>query len=530
MIHKIRGQSPQNDQATAGRPMENLMPRNTTRRSVLRAAAGGGLGLAAGQLGFLAALPRLSAEEVRLDPAAVRFQPEIEPLVRLLERTPRERLLEEVAARLRGGLSYRELLAALMLAGVRNIQPRPHVGFRFHAVMVVNSAHLASLSSPEKDRWLPIFWALDYFKSAQSRDEREGNWTLAPVEEQAVPPAHKARQAFIDALENWDEAAADVAIAGLARTAGANEVYELLFRYGGRDFRSIGHKAIYAANSFRTLQCIGWQHAEPVLRSLAYALLATEGQDPKTGEAPADRPWRQNQELVKQIRDDWLAGRPDPAASGELLTALREASSEDASSQVVELLNRGISPYSVWDGLFSGAGELLMRRPGIIALHAATSMNAMHFAFQMVSRDQTRRLLCLQAAAFLTLFREILRAREGIALDTLEPLAPEGDAPEAVEAIFSDVRRDNLAAARKTLGYLQAQGDSQTFADAARRLVFLKGDNSHDYKFSSAVLEDYYQLAPAWRDRYLAASVFALRGSSERDSALSARTRAALDG
>jgi hypothetical protein len=34
------------------------------------------------------------------------------------------------------------VLAALLLAGVRNIQPRP-VGFKFHAVLVVNSAHLA---------------------------------------------------------------------------------------------------------------------------------------------------------------------------------------------------------------------------------------------------------------------------------------------------------------------------------------------------------------------------------------------------
>ena len=77
--------------------------------------------------------------------------------------------LEEVGDRIKRGLSYRELLAALLLAGVRNVQPRPQVGFKFHAVLVVNSAHLASLASPAEDRWLPIFWALDHFKSAQTR-------------------------------------------------------------------------------------------------------------------------------------------------------------------------------------------------------------------------------------------------------------------------------------------------------------------------------------------------------------------------
>jgi len=68
-----------------------------------------------------------------MPPQAVRFSPEIEPLVRLLEDTPRERLLEEVASRIRRGLIYREVLTALLLAGVRNIQPRP-VGFKFHSV------------------------------------------------------------------------------------------------------------------------------------------------------------------------------------------------------------------------------------------------------------------------------------------------------------------------------------------------------------------------------------------------------------
>jgi hypothetical protein len=64
--------------------------------------------------------------------------------------------------------------------------------------------------------------------------------------------------------------------------------------------------------------------------------------------------------------------------------------------------------------------------------------------------------------------------------------------------------------------------------DAARLLVFLKGTNAHDYKFSSAVLEDYYHVSPSWRNRYLAASVFNLRGSRLADNQLVERTRAAL--
>ena len=71
----------------------------------------------------------------------VKFRPEIEPVVRLIEDTPRDRALEVAITQLKKGLSYKNLLAGLFLAGIRNIKPRP-VGFKFHAVMVINSAHV----------------------------------------------------------------------------------------------------------------------------------------------------------------------------------------------------------------------------------------------------------------------------------------------------------------------------------------------------------------------------------------------------
>jgi len=113
---------------------------------------------------------------------------------------------------------------------------------------------------------------------------------MAPVDESAVPPSHLARQAFITAMDRWDEAAADAAVAGLARTAGADELFDLFARYGVSRFRDIGHKMIYVSNSFRCLEAIGWQHAEPVLRSLAYALLFRSGakENPAEADLPED--------------------------------------------------------------------------------------------------------------------------------------------------------------------------------------------------------------------------------------------------
>jgi hypothetical protein len=63
---------------------------------------------------------------------------------------------------------------------------------------------------------------------------------------------------------------------------------------------------------------------------------------------------------------------------------------------------------------------------------------------------------------------------------------------------------------------------------AGRRLVSNKDKDAHDYKFSSAAMEDYYNVTPHWRDRYLASSLFWLRGSGDKDNELIGRARAAL--
>jgi hypothetical protein len=361
------------------------------------------LGSAVGLIGldFLSRLPAVSAEQTQIVRPMVQYPAEVEPLVRLIEETPRDRLLEVVAERIRAGTSYQQWLAALMLAGVRGIQPRP-VGYKFHAVLVVNSAHLAAMASSDRDRWLPLFWALDYFKVAQERNRVEGDWRLPPADDKRLPPPERAKERFLQAMEAWDEEEADRAITVLARSAGQAEISECFWRLAVRDFRDIGHKIIYAANAWRTLQVIGWRYAEPVLRSLAYALL-DRGRDPNPAQndLPADRPGRRNRERIREIRADWYAGRPDAKAAAELVQVLRSADAEEASAYVVKLLNAGISPQSVYDGLFLCAGEWLARQPGIVGLHCVTMTNAMHFAFQNSGVDEHRRYILLQNAAFL---------------------------------------------------------------------------------------------------------------------------------
>ena len=89
-----------------------------------------------------------------------------------------------------------------------------------------------------------------------------------------------------------------------------------------------------------------------------------------------------------------------------------------------------------------------MRRPGILSLHALTSANAIHFAFQNSASDETRKLLLLQNAAFLSMFRGSGEKLKSIQIDQLAPADSSGAAPD-LGHIFAEISHDRLSARRQ---------------------------------------------------------------------------------
>lgn len=461
------------------------------------------------------------AEDGKVTPDIVQFHPEMEEVVRWIEKTPRERILEEAIERLKKGLPYRQLVGGLFLAGIRNIKPRP-VGFKFHAVLAISASHQLSLDAPQADRLLPFFWALDNFKSSQAQDVKEGDWALAPVKDVAIPSPSQARQRFVEAMDRWDDEAADVAVAGLCRSAGAAEVMELLWTYGIRDQQNIGHKAIFAAHSFRTLELIGWEHAEPVLRSLVFGLL-------NGGKSDSSAPFDHNKSLIEKVRPDWAAGKPDSNATTALLQVLRSANTKDAAAFVVEQLNLGIAASSIWDAILLAGSELLMRKAAIVTLHATTACNSLFYTFRQSGSDATRLLSLLQAAAWITMFRDGARSRDGLPdKPHIDEFAPADTAPTEVAAIFDGLKQNRSQAAAQALAYTRAGGNTTAFFDAARHLILTKGTDAHDFKFAASAVEDFTHASPNVRPQLLAASLFYLKGTSDGDSPLLKRARGAL--
>ena len=270
---------------------------------------------------------------------------------------------------------------------------------------------------------------------------------------------------------------------------------------------------------------IGWPNAEPVLRSLAYGMLDLQGD----AQAAALGPYDANLDNARKIRDDWQGGKADSGATLALLAAIRQSSPEAASTEALNLLNRGASADSLWDAVVLAGAELLMRTPGIIALHAVTSANALHYIYAASGDDFTRRLALLQAVGWLPMFRGRVKPNEAIKIDAIEPIPLESQGDDAVAELFATVSTDRTKAAGKAVTYLAGGGSPDLIFAAARRMIFHKGRDSHDYKYGAAAWEECRLATDSkWQTPLTAAMMFQLPGARTADSPLMQKAREAV--
>ncbi|TDJ22346.1 MAG: hypothetical protein E2O58_11905 [Gammaproteobacteria bacterium] len=446
-------------------------------------------------------------------------------LVRLLIDTPRESLLAALAARIRDGLAPAELLRALAIAACREVSPYPNVGFKYHAVMMLQSVQLSMAALPGELAWLPLLWTADYFKTASAQEDRFRPWSLPAVPERSGGTPELS--ALVDGLASWDRDEADRATAALLDTGQIHAVLQTLMLHAARDFRAIGHKTITAANAHRLYSALGSPVAAPLTRSLVLAVQNPEGDaNPAQHEHVADGDWKANQVLAGDLPRNWRTGRNDAAAAQTLLAELRTATSEQAVSAAMSLLTDDVSAHTVWEAVMMFAAELILRRNNIIAVHANTMANAMRYCYGVSDADSAQRLLLLQAVAFMARFRALVdrdwRVRDR-RIDAIELLPA-----ASVDEIFQTLGRSRFRAVRQALGWLDAGGDPATLAARARWYATLKITGTHDIKVTEAMQENYGWLRFPWRNALLAASLMYANASTAPDDDVVARARALI--
>ena len=448
-------------------------------------------------------------------------------LVRLLVDTPRQSLLDALAIRIRAGLAPQQLLAALAVVTCREVSPYPNVGFKYHAVMMLRSVEQSMVAMSDERAWLTLLWTADYFKAASAQQDRIEPWSLTPLPE--GPRSVRAEPALVDALVSWDGERADLATADMVAAGHTYPALQTLMLHAARDFRAIGHKPIAAANAHRLVSALGEPVAAPLARSLALAVQNAEGDaNPARHAHSADRDWQANQVMAAKLPPDWQGGRDDMAAARTLLQELRTASSEEAAGAAVGLLADNVSAHTVWEAVMMFAAELILRRNGIIALHASTTANAMHYCYLVADDDRAQRLQLLQAVAFMARFRSMVeresRTRDR-RIDAIDPLQAAD-----LDEIFRTLGRSRIEAVRQALGWLEAGGDAAALGARARWYATLKNQGTHDIKFIEAMLENYRWLRFPWRDALLAASLMYANGSDDRDDVVVVRAQALLEG
>jgi hypothetical protein len=484
-------------------------------------------------------------------PDLVRFSPDTEPLVKLIVETPPEKCVTVVMEQLRKGLPYRHLLAAMYLTAVR-VGPWYNTAFD-HNAYSIHSAHQLALDLPPQESLLPALWAL---ASLKAESPKPGEMAIRVPG--ALPSANQAADELQAGIEGRDDDRATRAVIALIRGHGAGRVGEALWPYAGRDWTFIGHLAILISNSWRLLQTIGWQHAEPVLRFVVSGLTGAQGSQPDLkhfaeNTARVDKTW-------KALPPNWAECDGEAALTRELLVLAREQKASEACDLAVTRLAAGKAKAgAVWDAVFLAAGEMIQcAQKNSAPLHANTVANALRYVFAESGSPRTRLLTLLQAVAWMTRFRAGMSKsgwfRDAKDITALTPAGPGAEPEAAASEILAQLSHGGLdhgkanvspvpgwhgleynnqpwrhAAAAKAFNLAQQEGGTEALFRAAARLLPAKADRDpHRMKFAVAMFENYRWVTPVWRPHLAAAASYSFLGADAPDTQTIRQIREAL--
>lgn len=438
-------------------------------------------------------------------PASAPTADSLEALALRLRATPRPDVLAMAAAAAQRGASFETLLGAVFLAGVADIRPRG-VGGKLHSVMMIESMFQLGESLSPADKLRLALWSADDFKASQARDRDDGDWVLPPRPSVSFADAAAAKRELDAAMAVWDDERADRAITGLVERAPHGAVFEAIWPWAARSFIDIGHKIIHAAQLERTLRRIGWQHAEPVLRTIVQALLYRYGGDGETASHETA------QARLAALPQGYLTGKEEPERSASLLPALRASDAAKAQDTVIAAFKDGLGPATIWDALRLHAADTFLQRKtsrpatepsSLVPVHAVTVTEAFAHAFASATSDTTKRLVLLQAAGWLATLRARFASRGWAAADkpALDTLVAREEATSVDELLAEPVPERALGLFGKS-PRLIADYRSALAAQLAR-----KGEEHHQHKYAAAMLGEAERSHPRWRHYLLSAAL-----------------------
>lgn len=470
----------------------------------------------AGNLGLSA------GAEVLQERSELDFGP-LEPLVRLLQETPADRVLPVIVRHLRDGVDLRTWVAAGALANARTFGGEDYVGF--HTLMALSPAYHMAMESPAELRALPVLKVL--YRNTQRIQERGGRRAevLHPVEAAPIPDGQPAGQALQEAVRRKDVDAAERIFATASRGSPEDAFNHLLFAV--QDHTEV-HRVVLPYRAWDLLDIIGKEKAHTLLRqSVRYCVNAEPARRPIVDDEPRSVLPRLLEEHRLLEREEPGTRALDAAALAQIADTIFTSTPAQAAGAVAAALAEGIAPSALGEAITLAANQLILRdagrtareeQPGkvigsvhgdSIGVHAVDSANAWRNMARMASPRNT--LACLILGAYQVARDRIARGGDFLHwqplpvarhLEGIRATAAEGLLRELDEAVRGNLQAHACALVERygSLGH-----DPRAVFQLLLRYATSEDGSLHGEKFFRTASEEYATTRPEFRWRHLVA-------------------------
>ena len=282
---------------------------------------------------------------------------ELEPLVRLMQETPVERLLPTLVGKLKSGTELKNLVAAAALANARTFGGEDYVGF--HTMMALAPALHMAHEMPEAMRPMPVLKVLYRNTNRIHEHGGPGSEVLKVVE--PATSSNGGAEALREAVRRRDISGAETTFAALAQIS-ADEAFNSAVMTV-EDHADV-HRVVLPYRSWDMLGLIGKEHAHTLLRqSVRYCLEAEKWNYNDKGDGP-------RQVLPKMLDQYHLLGRTpgtravDDQWVEKMAMEIFNATPQQAAELAAAALADDVDPNALGEAICLAANQLILRDIG----------------------------------------------------------------------------------------------------------------------------------------------------------------------
>ena len=467
----------------------------------------------------LAADMGLSRAEAGETPESLDFGP-IEPLVRLMQETPVNRLLPVLIKQMNSGVGLKRLVTAAALANARTFGGEDYVGF--HTMMALAPAFHMSAELPGAAGALPVLKVL--YRNTNRIQEHGGRASevLHPVETAGDSQKDATPQALRSAVRAKNRADAEQTYASIAAHSPEDALNAVLMSV--EDWPEV-HRVVLPYRAWDLLDLIGKEHAQTLLRQSVRYCLAHGSPGDAAGDPPKLMPRLFDEH---RLHDATPGGRDvDDAWIEKMSQTIFAATPQQAAEAAAAALADGVSPDAIGHAISLAANQIILRDIGrtardeiankpmgsvhgdSIGVHACDSANAWRNMARVANARNT--YACLILGAYQAALDRVNRGGNFL---EWEPLPHQRYLNEIKTQSPADLLRDMDEAIRTNMqarvtALVQRYGElghpARPVFDLLLKYAVSEDGALHAEKFYRTVTEEFAATRAAFRWRHLVA-------------------------